>query len=107
MFRSILYICIFTTGLVSLIYQVIWQRYLAILLGSEAKSASLVVAVFLFGLALGYYLFGRLTEKIDDRSRLLKIYGWIEIITAAYAIIFPSLFIPLMDLSFSGPNNLF
>lgn len=86
------YPIILTTGLCSLIYQVIWQRYLTIIFGSEARSTTIIIAIFLLGLALGYYLFGRLTEKVINRRNLLKIYGWAEIITGAYAIMFSSFF---------------
>ncbi len=98
-----MYLCTVISGCVSLIYQVVWQRYLAILVGGEARSLSLVVAIFLLGLASGYYVFGRLTEKNLKRNQLLKIYGYIELGIAAYAILFPQLFWLLKSLSFNGP----
>lgn len=76
----------------SLIYQVVWQRYLTFLLGSESRSTTIIVAIFLLGLALGYFLFGKLTKKYAERKSLLKFYGWIELLTGFYAIIFPSFF---------------
>ena len=108
MYKNFLLFCIFLTGMVSLVYQMVWQRYLAILVGSEARSAALVVAIFLLGLSLGYFLFGYLTEQkyISTRKGLLKFYGWIEFLTAAYVVIFPNYFIFLQKLSFNGPNNL-
>ncbi len=109
MYKNFLLFCIFLTGMVSLVYQMVWQRYLAILVGSEARSAALVVAIFLLGLSLGYFLFGYLTEQkyISTRKGLLKFYGWIEFFTAAYVVIFPNYFIFLQKISFNGPNNLF
>ena len=108
MYKSFLLFCIFITGMVSLVYQMVWQRYLAILVGSEAKSAALVVAIFLLGLSLGYFFFGYLTEQkyINTRKGLLKFYGWIEFLTAAYVVVFPNYFIFLQKLSFNGPNHL-
>ena len=107
MYKNFLLFCIFLTGMVSLVYQMVWQRYLAILVGSEARSAALVVAIFLLGLSLGYFLFGYLTEQkyISTRRSLLKLYGWIEFLTAAYVVIFPNYFILLQDISFNGPNH--
>ena len=92
MYRNFLLLCIFITGMVSLVYQMVWQRYLAILVGSEAKSSALVVAIFLLGLASGYALFGHFTEKkhIKHRRGLLKFYGWVECVTAVYVMIFPT-----------------
>ena len=105
MYRSVLLFCIFLTGMVSLVYQMVWQRYLAILVGSEAKSAALVVAIFLLGLAIGYAIFGNFTEKkhITHRRGLLRFYGWVELLTAAYVVIFPNYFVLLQKISFSGP----
>ena len=108
MYKAFLLFCIFITGMVSLVYQMVWQRYLAILVGSEARSAALVVAIFLLGLSLGYFLFGYLTEQkhISTRKGLLKFYGWIEFATSAYVVLFPIYFIQLQKFSFNGPNNL-
>lgn len=108
MYRSFLLFCIFITGGVSLVYQMIWQRYLAILVGSDAKSAALVVAIFLLGLACGYAFFGNLTEKniFSSRRGLLKFYGWVECLTAIYVIIFPHYFVLLQKISFNGPFSL-
>ncbi len=80
------------TGMTGLCFQVIWQRYLIILLGSDAKATSIVVSFFLLGLALGYRFFGQRTEKIDDRYKLLKLYGFLEMAIGAYAIIFKNYF---------------
>ena len=83
---------IFLTGCCSLIYQVAWQKYLYILVGSEARSTTIIVAIFLSGLSLGYYAFGRLSLKYTKRYKFLKMYGYVEIATGAYAIGFPMLF---------------
>ena len=108
MYKTFLLFCIFITGMVSLVYQMVWQRYLAILVGSEARSAALVVAIFLLGLSLGYALFGYLTTAkiISTRKGLLKFYGWVEFFTAAYVVAFPNYFILLQKLSFNGPISL-
>jgi spermidine synthase len=105
MMRFLLFTTIFITGLCSLAYQVIWQGYLNILVGSEARSSTLVVAVFLIGLSLGYYYFGGITQKIKSRRELLKYYGWIELITGVYACLFPK-FLKLFFVSdISQTNN--
>ena len=67
---------------------------------------SLVVAVFLFGLASGYYFFGRLSEKQWSRSFLMKIYGYIELATASYFVVFYIYFDGLKALSFNSPDYL-
>ena len=95
------------TGFCALCSQVIWQKYLAILTGSEARSISLVVAVFLLGLASGYYVFGLLTEKKgQSRFLLIKLYGYVELLTGLYISLFPLYFPYLQKLSFNSPNLL-
>ncbi len=105
--RIVLLLAIFITGLCSLGYQTVWQKYLSVLVGSEARSTTIIVAIFLLGLALGYFIFGRYSETIKSRKKLLKNYGFIELATGAYAIFFPTIF----DLVFNSPiaqyNNLF
>ena len=96
-YRSLLYVCTALTGGVSLLYQIVWQRYLSILVGSEARSISLVVAVFLLGLACGYHSFGRLSQRNWKRFQLLRIYGYVELLTAIYALLFPFFFQTLTD----------
>ena len=103
-YQSFAFTAVFLTGFCALCSQVIWQKYLAILTGSEARSLSLVIAVFLLGLASGYYVFGLLTEnKNRPRFLLLKYYGYVELITGAYIGFFPVYFSFLKDFSFNTP----
>lgn len=94
----------FFSGFASLVYQVVWQRYLAILIGSEAKSSAIVVSIFLIGLALGYFVFGKIMEKDWSRYYSMKFYGYVELLTALYALAFPLLFQNFKAISFAGPN---
>lgn len=104
-YKNMAYFATALTGLCALSAQVIWQKHLAILTGSEARSLSLIVAVFLSGLAGGYYLFGRLTERKNiSRSALLKYYGYVELLTGLYIGLFPFYFELLKRLSFNSPN---
>ena len=50
------------TGFSGLVYEVAWQRVLA-LLGSHSEATAAVLRLFLGGLALGYALFGPLTSR--------------------------------------------
>ena len=94
----------FATGLCSLVYQVVWQKYLSILIGSEAKSSSLVVGIFLIGIALGYFVWGRVTLKVERRKQLLKMYGYVELLTGFYAVFFPSIFETILPFAKGLPN---
>ena len=103
-YRKWAYLSTILTGFAALCAQVIWQRYLAILVGSEARSITLVIAIFLSGLAIGYYVFGFITERKKwSRNVLLKLYGYIELLTALYIIFFCIYFEFLKALSFNSP----
>lgn len=72
----------FVSGLTGLVYEVIWAKYLSLLLGSTAHAQMGVLAVFMGGLALGAALWG----GIADRSaRPLWIYGWLELVIGCSA----------------------
>ncbi len=77
----------FLSGLTGLVYEVIWSRYLALLLGSTAHAQVGVLAVFMAGLALGSALWG---TAADRSPRPLRLYGVLEIVvglsTAGFAL---------------------
>ena len=102
-YRQWAYLATVITGFASLCAQVAWQKYLTVLVGSEIRSISLVVAIFLLGLAVGYYVFGKITEKGWARRRLLKVYGYVELATAVYISVFYLYFEFLKILSFNSP----
>lgn len=102
-YRLVAYGATFLTGFCALSAQVIWSRYMMILTGSEARSINLVIAVFLLGLAGGYYVFGLLSAKNFSRRSLLKYYGYVELLTGLYMGGFPLYFGFLKNLSFRSP----
>src|SRR5580765_4991230 len=50
--------CFLASGAAGLLYEVVWSKQLAYLLGSSLRSAAIVVAALLAGLALGARLLG-------------------------------------------------
>jgi spermidine synthase len=98
------------TGFSGLVYEVTWQKYLAILLGSDSEATAAVLGLFLGGLAVGYALFGHVARHLVARAdaaqrppRLLAAYGLVEAAIGAYALLFPDLFQALRSLSFVLP----
>jgi predicted membrane-bound spermidine synthase len=94
------------TGFSGLVYEIVWQRYVAILLGSDSASTAAVLGIFLGGLALGYALFGAETQRIVRRAsqrgtspRLLLLYGGVEILIGCYALLFPWTFSAIQRVS--------
>ncbi len=84
-----IYFFIFLTGAAGLIYQVTWQKYLSRLLGSDSVATAIILATFLGGLSLGYYLCGKLTTKI--KKHFIG-YALLEGIIGAWCLVFPYLF---------------
>ncbi len=87
------------TGTSSLVYQVVWQRYLINIFGATIYSVSTVLAAFMGGLALGSFLFGRFADR--TRHRHLAIYGVLEIAVGVFALLVPFL-LKVLDPVFHG-----
>ncbi|MFB0978845.1 MAG: fused MFS/spermidine synthase, partial [Myxococcota bacterium] len=100
------------TGFSGLVYEVVWQKYLATLLGSHSEATATVLAIFLGGLSLGYWLFGALTrreivnaQEAGFPPRLLFIYGCLEFGIGVYVVVFPWLFEMIQALSLAIPHG--
>ena len=68
--KRILFTAIFISGASALIYQLIWVRLLGLVFGVSSFAVATVVAVFLLGLGLGSYFFGRWSERTRDPLRI-------------------------------------
>ena len=86
----VIYLMVLLSGLTGLIYQVTWQKYLSVYLGSHALSTSLTLASFFLFLSIGYALVSYWGHRIG-RNRILS-YGYIEGIIGVYAIFSPQIF---------------
>jgi spermidine synthase len=62
---------------------VLWVRELGLLFGSTAQAAALTIAIFFCGIALGGWLFGRLSARLQHP---LRAFGLVEIGVAATAL---------------------
>src|SRR5688500_10999637 len=60
----------FASGAAALVYQVAWQRILALATGVGLYSIALIVAVFLAGLGVGSEVAGRLSVRLGHRGAL-------------------------------------
>src|SRR3989475_13116652 len=82
-------ILFFCSGATALIYEVIWSKYLSQMFGSTVQAQTVVLAVFLGGLALGNRLF---CGKSDRLRAPIRAYGVIELTIGLYAFFFTSLY---------------
>ena len=72
------------SGMCSLIYEVAWAKYLALLIGHSGYSHMIVLATFMGGLALGTFFWGKYSDKVANH---LQLYGIIEIAIGVYWLI--------------------
>lgn len=84
-----MYGVIFATGLTGLIYQVAWQKYLSRLLGSDSIATAIILATFLGGLSLGYFLCGQMTVRVRNPFRG---YALLEGFIGLWCLAFPWVF---------------
>lgn len=61
----------FTSGCVALVYQVIWQRMLAMFSGADVYSATVIVAAFMGGLGVGHLAGGHVADRVSRRTSLV------------------------------------
>jgi predicted membrane-bound spermidine synthase len=79
----------FCSGATALVYEVVWSKFLAQMFGSTIQAQTVVLAVFMGGLALGNRIFGGKSDRIREPVR---IYGFMELAIGIYAFFFTSLY---------------
>jgi spermidine synthase len=84
-----LVVLLFASGLTALVYEVLWLKQLALLLGSTSRSAAVTLSVFFLGLSLGSEYFGRRAAR---SARPLRAYAALELGVAAAALAYFFLF---------------
>ena len=77
------------SGIAALTYEVLWVRHLGLIFGNTVYAAATVMMTYMFGLAIGAHYAGRLANKIRNP---LKIFGFLELATALYALCIPFIF---------------
>ena len=94
-----LYLLFFLSGAAALAYQVVWVRSLQLIFGGSHFAVTAVLSVFMAGLALGSHILGK---RVDTLRRPLRLYGFLEIGIAVFAVLFlllteyyPYLYVPL------------
>jgi predicted membrane-bound spermidine synthase len=94
-----LYFMIFTiSGFSGLIYESIWSHYLKLFLGHAAYAQSLVLIIFMGGMALGSWLASRYSAK--SKSPFL-FYAGVELIVGLAALLFHDVFASLIEVFYA------
>jgi len=96
--RTVFYLLFIASGFAGLIYESIWTHYLKLYLGHAAYAQSLVLIVFMGGMALGAALCARVSTRL--RHPLL-VYAGIEAAIGVCALGFHELFVAATDWSYA------
>src|SRR5438552_19128056 len=88
--RTVFFLLFTVSGCAGLIYESIWTHYMKLFLGHAAYAQTLVVAIFMGGLALGSALAAHLVGRWRN---LLVAYAVTEAAVAACALVFHDLFV--------------
>ncbi len=84
--RALVPICFFLSGAAGLALEVVWSKYLSLLLGNSVHGIATVVAAFLGGLGLGAALAGRRAAKLRNP---LSGYAMLEGVVGVLALASP------------------
>jgi predicted membrane-bound spermidine synthase len=85
------------SGAAGLIYQAIWSQYLGLFLGHAAYAQSLVLAIFMGGMALGAWWVSRYATNWRN---LLRAYAAVELIIGVAAALFHEEFLAVTGLAY-------
>ena len=80
---SLVLLFFFVSGACGLVYQVVWTRWLVLLVGARAHAVAIVLSVFFLGLGLGSRWGGRFADRTP---RPLWWYGVFEVLIGVWAV---------------------
>ncbi len=78
------------SGIAALLYQMVWQRSLLVLFGSNTESVAMIVSAFLVGLGCGSLVGGWLSHR--SRGQLVLLFALVELSIGTYGLLSLQLF---------------
>src|SRR6056297_1428674 len=99
--RPVLLTIFSVSGVCALLYQLIWQRALLLIYGSNIESVTMVVSAFMIGLGLGSLIGGEVSKR--PGVPLLFLFGCVEILVGVYGALSLDLFAAVG--AATGPGN--
>jgi predicted membrane-bound spermidine synthase len=97
MHRRALYFVFVLSGFSGLVYESIWSHYLKLYLGHSAYAQSLVLIIFMGGMALGANIASRCSTRIRD---VLLTYAVVEALIGGLGLLFHPLFVGMTSWSY-------
>jgi spermidine synthase len=88
--RSLLFALFTVSGFAGLVYESIWSHYLKLFMGHAAYAQTLVLALFMGGMAIGAAIVSRASAR---RHNLLRGYAVVEAIIGLAALSFHAVFV--------------
>jgi spermidine synthase len=99
MSRGAFYVLFTASGFAGLIYESVWTHYLKLFLGHAAYAQSLVLAVFMGGMAAGAAYCARRSQRLANP---LAAYAIVEAVVGLAALAFHSVFVGVTDWSYES-----
>jgi predicted membrane-bound spermidine synthase len=93
-------ISFFFLGFAGLVYEIIWQKRLVLILGTNAYSLMAILSVTMLGFSCGSFLFAHIITKKPDFKK--KIYFWLLLFSALSSFLITLLLNPQI-FSFNFP----
>ncbi len=87
--KKLLLIIFGISGMTALIYEIIWIRPLSLVFGTTVYAVSIIVASFILGLAIGSWIAGRFTDRLQNP---LKYFALIQIAVGFFGILLLPIF---------------
>jgi spermidine synthase len=113
-YRTVIILFFLFTGVSGLIYEILWTRMFSLVLGTTVYAVATVLGVYMGGLALGSWIFGRIVDR--PKVNGFRLYALLEGAVGIYAFILPFLMDfsdtiykaawPLLSESFAGQTLL-
>ena len=97
--RSVFFLLFALSGFAGLIYESVWSHYLKLFLGHAAYAQTLVLILFMGGMAIGAWLCSRASARW---SRLLRGYALAEALIGIAALVFHPLFVATTGLAYDS-----
>jgi len=98
-FRVPLILIVFSiSGCAGLIYQSIWTQYLGLFLGHAAYAQSLVLAIFMGGMAIGSWW---MSARAIHWRNLLRAYAWVELAIGLAALVFHPVYLATTEFAYA------
>src|SRR6266508_1299929 len=97
--RSVFFLLFIVSGFAGLVYESIWTHYLKLFLGHAAYAQTLVLALFMGGMAIGSWLCSR---RSAHWKNLLRGYAITEGLTGLAALVFHPVFVAATEAAYGS-----